>query len=315
MGCFNLKGFLSRVTISCGDEVVMMLGINKDSGTKIFYTLEKIVPISLPIYGKYNDYGGIDRIKEDNNTKWLEKNIGKIEDIIEAFGECGYSYCKTIKDCIESKNGYHPDTNVRYIYDNLLKLGLEEKDELCLLFEHRKVYEKWAIKDFAKQQDNDDLNIDKFLDSGSFAFHSFWHTSHFGNQSYKILSLYDREFLKKNIKEVNKLQDFVWSMIDMDMSIQIPMQYSQEDNFDSDIKYHNDCIDLIEDLKKAHDWDNDDCDDEEDKLSRKQQKARTEILTLILEDLNGCETAKEEAKEYQGDFEDKLVKIIKKYIK
>ena len=83
MGCFNLKGFLSRVTISCGDEVVMMLGINKDSGTKIFYTLEKIVPISLPVYGKYNDYGGIDHIKEDNNTKWLEKNIGKLEDIID----------------------------------------------------------------------------------------------------------------------------------------------------------------------------------------------------------------------------------------
>lgn len=313
MGCFNLKGFLSRVTISCGDEVVMMLGINKDSGTKIFYTLEKIVPISLPVYGKYNDYGGIDHIKEDNNTKWLEKNIGKLEDIIEAFGECGYSYCKTIKDCKNSENDYHPGTNVRYIYDNLLKLGLKEKDELCLLFEHKKVYEEWTIKNFAKQQDDDNFSIDKLLDYGSFTLRGFHGTYHFGNQSHRILSLYNREFLKRNIKEVNKLQDFIWSMISMGMSIQIPMQYSQENNFDSDIEYHNNCIDLIEDLKKAHDWDDD--WEEENKLSEKQQKARTEILTLILEDLNGCETAKETAKEYQGDFEDKLIKIIKKYVK
>ena len=314
MGCFNLKGFLSRVTISCGDEVVMMLGINKDSGTKIFYTLEKIVPISLPVYGKYNDYGGIDHIKEDNNTKWLEKNIGKLEDIIEAFGECGYSYCKTIKNCKNSENDYHPETNVRYIYDNLLKLGLREKDELCLLFEHKKVYEEWAIKDFAKQQDDDNFSIDKLLDYGSFTLRGFHGTYHFGNQSHRILSLYDREFLKRNIKEVNKLQDFIWSMISMGMSIQIPMQYSQEDNFDSDIEYHNNCINLIEDLKKAHDWD-DDWEESEDKLSERQQKARTEILTLVLEDLNGYETAKETAKEYQGDFEDKLIKIIKKYVK
>ena len=47
---------------------------------------------------------------------------------------------------------------------------------------------------------------------------------------------------------------------------------------------------------------------------KKLQQVRIDILTLILEDLNGYskEEAEIAAQEYQGDFEDKLMDILRK---
>ena len=47
---------------------------------------------------------------------------------------------------------------------------------------------------------------------------------------------------------------------------------------------------------------------------KKLQQVRIDILTLILEDLNGYskEEAETAAQEYQGDFEDKLMDILRK---
>ena len=47
---------------------------------------------------------------------------------------------------------------------------------------------------------------------------------------------------------------------------------------------------------------------------KKLQQVRIDILTLILEDLNGYskEEAKTTAQEYQGNFEDKLMDILRK---
>lgn len=47
---------------------------------------------------------------------------------------------------------------------------------------------------------------------------------------------------------------------------------------------------------------------------KKLQQVRIDILTLILEDINGYskEEAKTAAQEYQGDFEDKLMDILRK---
>lgn len=282
MGCFNLKGFLSRVSIRCGDEVVFMIGLAKHTGTQHFYTMGNIVPISLPVYGTYDDYGGIENVEDTPSKRWLEENIGKIEDIVDAVRECMCEWMSSVKACMESDNKYHPMEKVRYVYDNLLKHGVTENDNLCVLMEHREVYEKWVVDSVPQ---NDWCNIkclkkklkerEKLCDEAGllkdeemydlFVLALIDMDHLFGNDAYGILKLYNKKYLLDEcVDELEKLQKFVWNMIYWGMNIQIPMQYSQDDKFDSDIEYHTKCIELIEKLKKKHNPEEEDWDEYED---------------------------------------------------
>lgn len=77
MGCFNAQGFLSKLPILCGDEVIAFLALTCVNGESEIYSFENeslfYVPIAFPIYGRYNDYGGIHEINEDYNVKKIEK--------------------------------------------------------------------------------------------------------------------------------------------------------------------------------------------------------------------------------------------------
>lgn len=137
MGCFNVASTASGLTIGCGDEVVLFPLIptnfqyNKkisegvliphssnlvsNDGACILYE-----PFCLPIKGCYNDYGGIENIIEDENTKYLENYFGL--DIQTIAGSIN-------GDLSECSN---PDKNIilaslagmwecRKFYDNLVK--------------------------------------------------------------------------------------------------------------------------------------------------------------------------------------------------
>lgn len=255
MGSFNLKGFLSNVSISYGDDIVVMVGKFKDPVAHGFYPLDKIVPVTLPVYGKYNDYGNIESIIEDDNTKWIRKNIGDINDFFEAADECQNCFLQTIENCIKSTNPYHPNNKVRPIYDRLIDLGFSGSDSLCLLVEHRYVYENWPSKNITVGGQHASTFIDKWLECDYLSLYSFTALA-FGNDSQGILKVYenDRKFLKNVKEEVVKLQDFVWHLVCIGRSIRVPMQYSQDDYYDDDIQYHKKCIELIKKLKKDHSY-------------------------------------------------------------
>lgn len=85
MGCFNLSGGLSGLDIQYGDDVVLipLVKTNKFSenievdtihcsndGAMQFFT-----PYSLPIRGRYNDYGGIKDIIMDEGALFIEKRF------------------------------------------------------------------------------------------------------------------------------------------------------------------------------------------------------------------------------------------------
>ena len=78
MGSFYINGFQTQLPISCGDEVVIFLGVKKKginprnefSPGKIF------TPVMLPMFGVYGDCGIPIMIKKDKNTWWLEEIIG-----------------------------------------------------------------------------------------------------------------------------------------------------------------------------------------------------------------------------------------------
>jgi len=78
MGCFNLSGFYSHAPIQEGDKIGAILCIVKQGkdGCPIGATGYGYHPIMAPVYGKYNDYGGIEDIEESYTTKLFKENIG-----------------------------------------------------------------------------------------------------------------------------------------------------------------------------------------------------------------------------------------------
>lgn len=98
MGCWNGTCGLSQLPILAGDDIwAFLIGVRwgrySDSGDQSGYCYPTDIgfPMSLPIYGKYNDYGGIDRIKENYNTKIIMDAYGENYKNIESF----------LNDCVE----------------------------------------------------------------------------------------------------------------------------------------------------------------------------------------------------------------------
>lgn len=201
MGCFNTRGFLSHTTIRRGDEIVAFVcKFDNNCGRYFYYPLEAYLPIMLPVYGRYNDYGSIENIVEDDNYKWIKKHIGDMKDIIECGINCMDKYGGgSIRAAIDSDNPYHPKEKSRYILDNLLKYGMMDTDGIAILYEHREIYESWSYE-FKSDDSND---IDSMLNQG------------FGNSSFSFLRVQrgDVNFLKRNINELHKFQRFYWFML------------------------------------------------------------------------------------------------------
>ena len=112
MGCFNTLGFLSNTTIMRGDEIVAFVCKfdNKKIGRYFYYPFDAYVPIMLPVYGRYNDYGGLDDIVEDDNYKWIKEHIGDMKDIVECARDCMDIWGGgSIRAEIDSDNPYHAE--------------------------------------------------------------------------------------------------------------------------------------------------------------------------------------------------------------
>ena len=82
MGCFNRTGFYSHLPITYGDDIVMFMCADtskvyngKDS-CPISVIGTGYVPIALPFFGKYNDYGGIEDVVDDANHQYFAKTVG-----------------------------------------------------------------------------------------------------------------------------------------------------------------------------------------------------------------------------------------------
>lgn len=96
MGCFNNYGFYSHLPIKSGDEIVLIFCKNYGDGTEAQYNYpsslsSELEPISLPIVGKYNDYGYIEDITEDYN-------IHNFQSLSQGVGDCFGNFRKDISN-------------------------------------------------------------------------------------------------------------------------------------------------------------------------------------------------------------------------
>ena len=77
MGSWSVCCGISNIAITAGQRCVLLpIKENKRS------EMGGYIPACLPIFGEYDDYGGITNIEKDDNTDFLEKNLGiEIEDL------------------------------------------------------------------------------------------------------------------------------------------------------------------------------------------------------------------------------------------
>jgi hypothetical protein len=82
MGSWSVYCGISKIAITSGQDCVL-LPLKPDKGHR---TYMKWLPAVMPIFGKYDDYGGIEDIVEDDNTKLIESYFGvKIHDFCYYF--------------------------------------------------------------------------------------------------------------------------------------------------------------------------------------------------------------------------------------
>lgn len=87
MGSFNAACSISNLSINCGDPVAFIPLLPGDRNAKLprdhmlIYPNALYNPVCLPIFGEYNDYGGVENIIKDKNTElveaWIKMPIDK----------------------------------------------------------------------------------------------------------------------------------------------------------------------------------------------------------------------------------------------
>lgn len=79
MGCFCINGYVSHLPIVEGDKCFALIGIfdKQNFNNDICMRSSPFIPIALPIFGEYNDYGSLENIKTDKNTEVIENFFDK----------------------------------------------------------------------------------------------------------------------------------------------------------------------------------------------------------------------------------------------
>lgn len=134
MGCFNHKGNFSQLPIVYGDNIVVIIGVSHlESNSDNFSPGCSFVPISVPIRGKYNDYGGIENVNRTPAIDVLENYFGldvyKIVDFAERT-------CCGCEDQMENEK-----EKVNKILNELNKYYNFEELKLSYIMEHEQVFD------------------------------------------------------------------------------------------------------------------------------------------------------------------------------
>lgn len=153
MGSFNCTGYHSRLPITCGDEIFLILGLHVTPQCRAKYAFEPIefapglnfTPLALPIFCKYDDSRRVRDIERDANVETIETFFGRgIDEIIH---NCDDNFdnviAEQLAEKINEKLGYLPEEyrltytfDHRFVYDTISSMkidwDLERSYELTL---------------------------------------------------------------------------------------------------------------------------------------------------------------------------------------
>jgi hypothetical protein len=78
MGCSSVYCQISRIAINEGDDCVLipMSKPNSSLSYSVYQTTDRWLPLTLPVFGKYNDYQGMEHVEKSINTELVERITG-----------------------------------------------------------------------------------------------------------------------------------------------------------------------------------------------------------------------------------------------
>lgn len=162
MGCFNANGFLSKLPLLGGDDMVLIFCADRTrvaaADSLPIYVAEKYVPLNAPIFCSYNDYGSVFEkdIVRDANVDFFEKSIGvsceELCNMIHDFGSISLEEIKEIKELRKEEEDEYSARRLKRLdeFERILNVLLpegisydkwREKTGLTFIMEHRDVYE------------------------------------------------------------------------------------------------------------------------------------------------------------------------------
>ena len=151
MGCFNTIGFHTQLPICAGDEVFGLIGVLRNKTKHDEFSPGTIfTPIMLPIFGEYDDYGTIEDIKSDENTKLLENITGvPIREFIKIIDDNFVGRVDEENKYDEILNKLSPYIDQKwdiYSFD-------KEKDFIFFIMDHRFFYDE-CVKNIKTHKDD-----------------------------------------------------------------------------------------------------------------------------------------------------------------
>lgn len=100
MGSWSVSCGISNIAITAGNKCVLV-PLRKNNQD---YGYFEYIPAILPIFGEYNDYGGIEKIEKNINTELIEKVTGvTIEEFCEFLVDGRHTYDRSEVKDIELK--------------------------------------------------------------------------------------------------------------------------------------------------------------------------------------------------------------------
>lgn len=116
MGCWSVSCGISNIAITAGHKCVL-LPIKENRGSEYGGYL----PACLPIFGEYDDYGGIENIEKNDNTEFIEVHLGiSIEDLATFLVDGKFTYnrdeAKTVAKKLEKSGRLDEVKNWQFMW-------------------------------------------------------------------------------------------------------------------------------------------------------------------------------------------------------
>ena len=191
MGSWSVNCGISNIAITSGNKCVLLPLKENNSETR------KWQPATLPIFGEYNDYGGIENIEIDDNTKLIEEHFGiTIAEFAEFLVDGKFTYNRSEVKPIIKKMKKHKEAQEwqfmwidRQVYDfmtisldeyhkgynsygtpemlKLLGFTFVEKSENLQNYDPKRFNQLWRKGDVEVFSDNDNI----LSKSGKYVYH------------------------------------------------------------------------------------------------------------------------------------------------
>ena len=109
MGYYLSSGFVSKLNIRCNDDIIAipcMVKNENEFNRCNYFTTSQLVPLSLPIFGKYDDYGSVCNVEDTPSAKaWAKCVSDDIEGSLRVF-ERASVYDYTLKEIFDKEKDF-----------------------------------------------------------------------------------------------------------------------------------------------------------------------------------------------------------------